>query len=169
MSSRHRLVQESLRVLLGVLALTLGACIRASDPQPIDYGGAECDYCRMTISDPRFGAELVTAKGKVHQFDSIECLAGYYRQTNAAGAPRSIWVNDFRHPGTLIDAHGAVFVRTTTLHSPMGRGLVALAAGSDKAAARREFGGPTLTWDAVVAAGESGSSHDAEAFDVAHP
>ena len=28
----------------------------------------------MTIVDPRYGAELVTTKGKVYKYDAVECL-----------------------------------------------------------------------------------------------
>ncbi|HEX2778353.1 MAG TPA: nitrous oxide reductase family maturation protein NosD [Gemmatimonadaceae bacterium] len=130
--------------------LLLGACVRGG-PKAIDYADASCDYCRMVISDPRYGAELVTTTGKVHEFDSIECLASYYAQAREATV-RSVWVSDFARPGTLISAATATFVRASGPASPMGKGLTAFAPGTDSATIERASGGtPTLRWDDVLA------------------
>ena len=57
-------------------------CIRDSacskGHQPINYGEDECEFCKMMVMDKRYGAELVTDKGKIYFFDSIECLAVSY-------------------------------------------------------------------------------------------
>ena len=45
--------------------------------RPISYGKDACEHCRMTIMDKKFGAELITKKGKIFVFDSDECLAQY--------------------------------------------------------------------------------------------
>lgn len=136
-----------LRTLLPAAAWLLGAC--APGPRPIAYGREACDYCRMVISDPRYGAELVTRKGKVHTFDSIECLAAYYLQARAAGTVHSVWVSDFARPGTLLAAADARFVRAGGPGSPMGMGLTAFA--TDAAALRRATGGARpLRWDDVI-------------------
>ena len=103
-------------------------------PDPIVYNADACDYCRMQISDPRFGAELVTAKGRTLKFDSIECLVGYYRQAASANAVASVWVSDFRHPGTMLDASTARFVDIGPGRAPMGRGWAAVASARDAAA-----------------------------------
>ncbi|MGB5288980.1 MAG: hypothetical protein WBN42_10875, partial [Ignavibacteriaceae bacterium] len=57
-------------VFLLPLLFLLASC--GSKPEPINYGKDECEFCRMQISDNRYGAELVTDKGKVYKFDSIE-------------------------------------------------------------------------------------------------
>ena len=114
------------------LALAAGLAIGCGgDPRPITYDADGCSYCRMQISDPRFGAELVTKKGKVYTFDSIECLIDFHRQANLADDVRSVWVSDYRHPGTLIPAATATYVSLGAGHSPMGRGLLAVASESD--------------------------------------
>ena len=128
-----------------LLVALLAACDRG--PRPIAYGRDACDYCRMVISDPRYGAELVTAKGKVHEFDSIECLAAYYLQARAAGAAvHSIWVSDFERPGTLVPAAEARYSRASGPASPMGKGLTAHASAAGVA-----NGAPSLRWDDVLA------------------
>lgn len=140
--------------LVAVVALValvaLGACARG--PRAIDYGQESCDYCRMVITDPRYGAELVTTTGKVHRFDSIECLASYYTQASAAGTVRSVWVSDYAHPGTLIPAGSATFVRASGPASPMGKGFAAFSPGTDSATIGRVAGSvPALRWGDVLA------------------
>ncbi|HEX5581150.1 MAG TPA: nitrous oxide reductase accessory protein NosL, partial [Gemmatimonadaceae bacterium] len=132
------------------LAVAATACA-PSGPAPIQYGSAECAECHMMVSDARFGAQLVTGTGKTLTFDSVECLAGWYLDQQDATEVRSLWVTDFRHPGTFVPATEARFVRGTQ-HSPMGLGIVAFAADADPAVLAREFGGATLDWAAVLEA-----------------
>lgn len=126
----RRLAAWVARTVLGIVFATFAvAC--SQDPRPIAYDADACAYCRMQISDARFGAELITTKGKVYTFDSIECLLQFHRQASAAGDVRSVWVSDYRHPGTLISASSATYVRLGAGRSPMGRGMVAVASEGD--------------------------------------
>jgi len=145
-------------LLLLVAALALCACsgARGGAPSPIEYGQRDCDFCRMTISDPRYAAELVTNTGKVHPFDSIECLAGYYAQLADPASVRALWVSDYAHPGRFLRADSARFVRVAGPGSPMGRGLRAYAASADANVAgnvpRGESGGSEpMAWPQVLA------------------
>lgn len=151
-----------MRRLLAFGLLVLAACAPPG-PQPIDYGRENCDYCRMLIDDKRFAAEIVTSTGKARKFDSIECMASYYRQEGAAGKIRGAWVSDFRRPGTLLPVDSAVFVRGGQVSSPMGMGLAATS-GDDPAAAARALGAATpLRWSdvlALVASESPAPAHD---------
>jgi copper chaperone NosL len=129
------------------LALLQMAC--SSGPVPIAYDQDGCDYCRMQISDPRYGAELITRTGKVHKFDSIECLASFYATLKDSAAVRSLWVSDYTKPGTLIPAREALYIHHEGPGSPMGRGLVALS-GEVNTADAAVPAGDTLGWNAVV-------------------
>ena len=146
---------QSLPVLLAALLLFVGAC-RRSDPAEIAYGRADCDVCRMRITDERFGGELVTRTGKVQQFDSIECLANYSVTPTAAQNARSLWVSDFDHPGHLMAASSALFIRRGGPGSPMGAGLLAISAATDVAVTARRFGVTPMTWSEVRARAEQG-------------
>lgn len=129
------------------LALLLVAC--SSGPVPIAYDQDSCDYCRMQISDPRYGGELITRTGKVHKFDSIECLASFYATLQDSASVRSLWVSDYLKPGTLIPARQALYIHHAGPGSPMGRGLLAMQ-GSGGAAGAVAPAGDTLSWSAVV-------------------
>ncbi|HEY0971897.1 MAG TPA: nitrous oxide reductase accessory protein NosL [Gemmatimonadales bacterium] len=137
------------RAAAAAFAVAATACA-PSGPAPIQYGTAECEQCHMMVSDERFGAQLVTGTGKALTFDSVECLAGWYLERRDSTEVRSLWVTDFRNPGTLVPAEQARFVRGAQ-HSPMGLGIVAFAADADAATLEREFGGEPLDWAAVLA------------------
>lgn len=94
----------------------------------------------MQISDPRFGGELLTTRGRLLKFDAIECLRDYYKSASA-GDIRAGWVLDIRHPGAFVSLDSAFFVRATSFHSPMGRGLLATRSDTDAAAVVKEIGG----------------------------
>ncbi len=143
----------SRRVVLALpIALAIAACA-PQGPQPIAYGEADCGYCSMRITDKRFGAELVTKTGKVHQFDAVECLASYYVKTRSADKSSSVqgvYVTDFRKPGTLIPAERALFVRGDRAghHSPMGMDFIAY--GADADSSLRGEGAVPMRWPDVV-------------------
>ena len=130
-------------------------------PRPIAYGRDECSWCRMTVSDARYGAELVTTKGKQHIFDSIECLAEFQlalEQREGQTAARS-WVTHYLQPGALVPAPDAHYLRTEGPGSPMGKGLMAFATAADADRQRRIAGGVTMSWVGVLAMvkGENGA------------
>lgn len=121
-------------------------------PAEIYYGQDQCDYCKMTIADKSFGSEMITAKGKVYKFDSIECLAAYQITSEPAGEGiRSMWVTDFNHPGSFLDTERAVIVATERQRSPMGVGLVAVDSPPHAERLIETVGGKTLQWSEVRA------------------
>lgn len=152
---RRDALRRGMLLIAGVVAVPafggLAACT-AAGPRPIAYGHDECAYCRMVVSDARFGAALVTSKGRTLVFDSVECLASWYAQSRddrGGNAARSVWVSDYNRPGTLLDAERARYVRVGGPASPMGKGLIAIASDAD---ARLVAGaGETSGWGDVVA------------------
>jgi copper chaperone NosL len=136
---------------IGAVAVAVAAC-GAGGPKAMAYDGSEsCDYCRMAITDARYGTQLVTTTGKTLRFDSIECLASYYAQARDAGTVASVWVSDAAHPGVFVASGNARFVRRSgSSGSPMGLGVTAFGPDADDAALRREFGA-IMTWTEVVA------------------
>ncbi len=135
---------------LAALLLALSASACGSGPRPLVAGEDSCRYCRMTIDDPRFGAMVMTARGRLETFDSIECLAGYVSSLPATSAPRAIWVADVENPSRWLDVTHARFLYGGALHSPMGRRLAALDSAADVDAVRQRLGGELLSWSQVL-------------------
>ena len=133
--------------VLAATSLTLMSC--TVEPQAIAYGSENCHHCQMTISDNRYGAELVTKKGKVFKFDSAECLAAYLKEQPKTEA--ELWlVTDFEKPGQFINASEAIFMQSENQPSPMGLNLTAFGDQDRAAAVAQEKNGQLLTWTDVL-------------------
>lgn len=97
----------------------------SSNQRPIEYGKDNCAFCKMTIMDNKFGAELVTSKGKVFTFDSGECLVRYVKLHKSDNEDNRYFVTDFDKPGVLVETRQAIFVHGPGVQSPMGGNLAA--------------------------------------------
>jgi copper chaperone NosL len=136
-------------LVMVLIPWSLTGCDRT--PTPIAYGTDACVHCGMIISDPRYGAELVTKTGKVYKFDAIECLATFFLEGRIAREDaHSLWVTNFADPGRLIPTSDAHFLRSPQLHSPMGMNLAAFATHAEREAAKRQHGGSEATWDDIL-------------------
>jgi copper chaperone NosL len=98
-------------------------------PPTIRYGEDPCDECFMLINESRYAAGYVTLEGQVKRFDDVGCLLIYHKkyQENIA----HFWVKDFDTQKWL-KADIAFFVRSDSIQTPMGFGIIAL--DSEKAA-----------------------------------
>ena len=107
------------RVVFVLLSMIiLASC--GSEPEPINYGHDECEFCRMQITDNKYGAELVTEKGKIYKFDSIECMIEFSLVKNTLGDTNNkLLITDFDNPGNFIDARNSVYVMNDKFRSPM--------------------------------------------------
>jgi copper chaperone NosL len=133
-----------------LLAAVLVTACAPPQPRPVAYGEDSCSLCRMVVADARYGAELVMRTGRVHIFDSIECLATFYNDSATPEAVASIWVSDFGQPGTLVPAEVAYFLHSTGLPSPMGADLTAFASEAAAGTAQRTYGGLLMRWPELV-------------------
>lgn len=100
----------------------------SNEPQPIDYGNDNCDFCEMTIVSKAYAAQAVSEKGKQYKYDAIECMVSDQLQHNY-----NISVNlvaNFEQPGTMIDVNKTGFVINDSIKSPMGGNLAAFEKGS---------------------------------------
>lgn len=148
-SGQKNKVAKAAALIAGTTAfMGLSAC--STGPEPIRYGQDECLHCKMTLTDKRFGAEVVSTKGKVFKFDDLNCLVAWL---NAGTVPQDqvaqTVVVDFQGQGAFIDVQKAFFLRNEALKSPM-RGDVA--GFSDKAAletVKAQLGGEELGWEVV--------------------
>jgi len=139
----------------GVLALVglFAACQRLA-PARIHYASDACDHCRMTIVDPAFAAQLVTATGKIYRFDDPGCLLTF---VSSGRVPReqihSAWVNDHENSGSVVNVRDAVFVASDRIKAPMNGRLAAFQTRASAAAAQKAWGGQVETWDAILTRG----------------
>lgn len=147
-NSEYCLAMKRLLILLCLVAV---AC-DTPGPTPIDYGSDQCTHCKMTISDRKFGAEIISVKGKTYKFDSPECMIGSYTQESAESKSNvaSLWVTNYNNPGELINAKYAYYLQNREFRTPMGLNAAAFKTSADRARAMSKFPGKELDFDHVV-------------------
>jgi len=138
-------------ILLLNLILLIILCGCKVGPEPINYGHDECEFCRMQISDNRYGSEIITDKGKVFKFDEVGCMIEYAMIKNFIGdINQKFLVTDFATPETFIDATNAFFVQNDNFRSPMGSNVMAFDSEISRQKFVAENGGNLLNWVDVI-------------------
>jgi copper chaperone NosL len=130
--------------LLALMALS--SC--ASGPVPIKVGIDNCDFCKMSVADPRFGAEVLNTKGKAWKFDDVHCLVSFLKEgTLKAAVMKDVYFVRFDGVHELLPAGKALLLQSEALHSPMGSNVAAFGEKGtlDKTAA--ELGGKEVKWE----------------------
>jgi copper chaperone NosL len=103
-----------------------------SKPDAIKLGKDECQFCRMTISDVRFGSVYFTAKGRSLKFDDIICLQGFLKsnQTLKSGKDQ-IWLVDYMSPNQLVEFGNTFLLKGDNFKSPMNGNIAAFSNEND--------------------------------------
>ncbi|MBL7742681.1 MAG: nitrous oxide reductase accessory protein NosL [Chitinophagaceae bacterium] len=93
----------------------------STKPEPFQVGKDECQFCKMSITDTRFGGEIITKKGKIYKFDDMHCMISFLKSGGEAEKDIAKKVAlDFEKTNDFIDVSSAVFVTSPELKSPMG-------------------------------------------------
>jgi copper chaperone NosL len=134
---------------LVLLLLAFSSC--QIDPESLNYGSDACYTCKMTLMDKKFGAELVTNKGKVFKFDDIKCMLDFYNTGELSHDEYTYrLVADFEHPNKLIDARDAFYLKSTEIKSPMASEVAAFETKESLEAVKNEVDGIYLVWGELV-------------------
>lgn len=134
-----------LLLLLSISFLLISCSEKKSDP--IKLNKDMCDFCKMTISDGKFGAEIITQKGRIYKFDDISCMHNYMME-NGSKEFESFFVCDYSGNNELINVETTYFVKDDELRSPMGGNIAAFR--SDKeAVAHINNGSGALKWNEI--------------------
>ncbi len=136
-------------LLIFPLAGLISSC--STDPVPLEFGKDACHNCKMILMDNKFGAELVTKKGKVYKFDDINCMLNYYNaheeeQVNYAHK----LVIDFTRPGTMIEAANSHYLKAENIKSPMASHIAAFEDYELMKENKKNWNGIYLSWGEVV-------------------
>lgn len=141
-----RIQSIQLLSLFLIAVFTFMSC--STKPQPIEFGVDNCDFCKMTISDERYGAELVTKKGRIYKFDDLHCIQGFVAEaTVAKDAIASYWLIDFSQPGTLIEAEKSYLLENQELKSPMGSNIAAFSSIDSLKNFQTNYSGTEIKWE----------------------
>ncbi len=124
-----------------LMALALAACSDSvARPRPVDTKNDACAWCRMSVSDVRFAAQLAAPGEEPRFFDDVGCLRDYL-----AGSPDPVegwaaFVADHRTK-EWVPAAKAAYTRVEGLATPMDSHLVAHADAASRDADPEAMGG----------------------------
>jgi copper chaperone NosL len=116
--------------------------------EKIIYGKDACAECKMTIMDPKFGAEIVTKKGKIFKFDDVHCVAIFLerRGVEMANIHQTLFV-DYNNSDEFIKVKSAEFVVSSQFKSPMGGNAAAFKNEAEAKKKSKELqGSKTTNW-----------------------
>ena len=118
-------------------------------PKKIAYGKEACDFCKMTITNKVFAAEIVTTKGKAFKYDAIECMLMDMKNQDKENVELFL-VTDLKTPERLIDAEKAFFIISDSIQSPMGKNLAAFGTRKEAIQFKRENeNGIIFNWEKI--------------------
>lgn len=119
-----------------------------SGPEKIVIGRDHCSACKMRVTDPHFGAELVTSKGKVYKFDDIICLKDHLTQEKNT-SEQNFYLTLYNGNNQLIEASKAVIVESDLVKGPMG-GKIAVFSHTDSIIAEFKNNGRIIKWNELL-------------------
>ena len=127
------------------LLLTISSC--NTGPEPLKTGVDNCHFCKMTISDVRFGAELVTKKGKVYKFDDSHCIIDFIGSKDVESKNiKNIYFTNYAGTHELIDVNNAFLLKAEGLRSPMGGNIAAFDNKDSLITIQKRFNGSLVAW-----------------------
>lgn len=112
--------------------------------EPISYGKDNCHFCKMTISDKHYGAEVITKKGKVYKFDEIRCLVSYLKENEKIGVNAELYITDFTGKNELYKKESLSFVKSEKLNSPMGGNIASFSSKDSMNLYKKKLGGTVI-------------------------
>ena len=140
----RRLYAAAAAPALMVAIIGLSSC--GTGPQAIRYGQDNCDFCKMAFSDPHFGGEVISKKGKVYKFDDLHCLVESVRTGVPAAADiAGIYLLDY-NGGAWLKVGNAFLLYSNAFHTPMNGNIAAFADSAARDAQFNQSKGQTITW-----------------------
>lgn len=124
----RRILKKAAVTNLSGVALLFGLILASCsiEKDPIIVGKDNCDFCKMTISDARFGAEILTNKGKVFKYDEAQCLLEDMKEGKVKESDvKDIYLTDFCGKHDLISYKSVLLLKSEEFKSPMGGNVAA--------------------------------------------
>lgn len=132
------------KVFLTLLTGMLWAC-NSYEPQPIQLNIDSCDYCKMTIANSQFSAELITQKGRCYKFDDLACMI-QFAQSNTVVPYRAFYVNDYLKANHLMAVEKAYLLKGGSISSPMRGNFAAFADEAHQKKMAQQLHAQLMNW-----------------------
>jgi copper chaperone NosL len=144
--SMTSLPNKTVPVAATLLIFLLSSC--STEPAPFAYGKDLCEDCKMTIMDPRSGAEIITKKGRVYKFDDAHCIAHFLSsgKIKPGDIAQTVFI-DYENNKNFLDAKDLFFVVSPRFKTPMNSHAAAFSSRAKAAQTAAETQGEVKTWE----------------------
>ncbi len=142
-------LRQPATTMVATMAFLFFSC--NTKPTPLVVGTDMCSYCKMPYSDNRFGAELITRKGKIYKFDDVHCIVTFMHDHTAETENGKIYFVNFENGHQLIPAENTVLIKSDQLHSPMNGDIAAFNNVADAKQALEKYTGTVMEWNEMIA------------------
>ena len=123
----------------------------STDPQPIVFGKDPCHFCKMIISERSFGAELVTAKGKVYKFDDTHCIISFLKSGTLKETDKpEVYLVDYAQNEKLIPASKAFLLQGDAIRGPMAGTIAAFETASSMQEFQKTWNAQQVKWNDII-------------------
>lgn len=150
---KRRKSNKTMNIMALIAMMFFASCSnKAPEPQPIKFGTDNCDHCKMTISDKKFGAEMVNSKGKAYKFDDIGCMLDYKKEYAKSHPDEQVtfFSINYYSPEKFVNMQDAFILQNGSVRTPMASGMVAFGTKEDAEKAKGEYGGEVVTGASVM-------------------
>ena len=137
--------------IISILLLCFSLLSCSINPEPVVLGKDACYTCKMTLVDKKFGAEIVTKKGKIYKFDDLNCMLKFIGTGSEPLENIALQlVVDFTQPEKLISTQTAFYSQSAQVKSPMASHLAAFEKKEDLERYNTDWSGVILTWEELL-------------------
>ena len=144
----YRTLKRSLgvkTVIAMISLMLLNSC--TAGPEALKIGKDNCSFCKMIVSDNRYGAEIITRKGKVYKFDDGHCLLSFIQSKAVEKKEMSnVYFTDFTGNHTLIKADDAFLFQSESFSGPMNGNIAAFSNEDSMKKIAQQHKGVIVTW-----------------------
>lgn len=130
-----------------ILFLSISCTTKEADPIKLNSDG--CDFCKMKIADGKFGAELITIKGRIYKFDDMHCMINYHKE-NLTTNIQSFYIHDFNQNNVLIPAENAFYVKGGEISSPMRGNIIAVKTEEEAKKIALKYNANPISWSEII-------------------
>ncbi|CAM3284728.1 Nitrous oxide reductase [Flavobacterium longum] len=137
-----------MKIFLTLLTTCFLMSCGAKEPKPIKLNADDCDFCKMTISNGKFAAQLITQKGRHYKFDDIACMI-QFAKSNTVVPYEAFFVNDYLKDNSFIPVEKSFLLKGGTINSPMRGNCAAFATANEQKEFQTQLHAEAMTWEQV--------------------
>lgn len=146
---RHKAFKMKFPVTVLLLVVLVSSC--NTGPEAIAVGKDNCYFCKMTISDAKCGAEIVTKKGKLYKFDDIHCLLSFNKAKMIEAAEiKDIYLADYAGTHTLINVKESFLLEGGDIKTPMNGNVIAFKSNDEMKPFLKSLNAKETSWQELT-------------------